>query len=455
MPLYGKTKRMSSAHYDKGLEMAKARNLTAAIESLKASLQINRKNIQARNLLGLCYYAVGRIGEALREWVISVNYGTDNNPAKGYLGLFQEDMGLLDKLSDATHNYNEALLFMQQYSEDLATIRLKRAVGINPNFVDAMNMLALVHMKTGEMHKAGALAEKVLAIDVGNPFARRYYREIFQKKIPSAKKLRAQADESSRSTINMPRENTGPQKVGNQNPFYAQTQRPAPKVSPISGILLFAAGLGAMFLFMYILVMPSFLEDSIAERNALATELNNRQAAHASQISERDEMIADLEEDLEIFQTLAAQQAEQNLNLQNESWVNTAYSYLSQELPREALNILLNVDAARLSPDARATYNHIRETAMPIMEAEYYLQGQSYFNAGNFAEAREALERAAGYITEGSDIADDILYFLGRVAEEEGYYNLAQTYFERVINDFPGSNRANAANAGLNRLEQD
>jgi len=450
MPLFAKAKHMSNVYYDKGLEMAKARNLTAAIDSLKASLEVNKKNIQARNLLGLCYFAVGRIGEALHEWVISVNYGTDDNFAKDYLFKFQDDMVLLENLSDGLHNYNEALHYMQQYSEDLAIIRLKRAIGINPNFVDAMNMLALAYLKMGERQKAGILVEKVLAIDVGNLFARRYYREIFQRKIPPAKKLRAQGDDANK---NVGHEHTGPQKVGSQNPFYAQTQRPAPKVSPISGILLFMAGLGAMFLFMYVLVMPSFLEDSIAQANALTAELNTRQAAHASQISERDEIIAELEDDIIAFQTLTAHQAEQNSILQNENWVNMAYSYLSQELPREALNILENVDASRLSGDIRSTYNHVRDIAMPIMEAEYYLQGQGHFNAGDFEEAREALGRATHFITEDSDIADDIFYFLGRVAEAEGDYDLARSFYEMVINDFAGSNRTNAANAGLNRLE--
>jgi tetratricopeptide (TPR) repeat protein len=451
MPLYAKAKVLSNAHYDRGLKLAKAYNLTAAIEELSAALQINKKNIQARNLLGLVFYAMGRIGEALREWVISANYGADENLAKEYLIVFQNDMALLEKYSDALHNYNEALQFMGDYSEDLAAIRLKRAIEINPDFVDALNMLALVCLKTGDRHRAGALAEHVLSIDAGNPFAKRYYREIFLKKAPSGRKLKAHMDEASLN-YEKAQDKAALQKGDRQNPFYAQSQRPVAKTSPISGLLLFAAGLGAMFLFMYILVLPSFLEDSLAESAALSAEIDTRQAAHATQISELEEAIAGLEAELGQYMQTAALQDEQNRNLQNEVWVNNAYSYLSRELPHAALNALENVEVGRLSADALSTYHHVVQTATPIVEQSYHQLGQIQFNNGEYAQARESLESAARLITEESVVAHYVLYLLGRIAEVQEDYSLARSYYERIINDFPGTNRVNAANIRLNQL---
>jgi len=451
MPLFAKAQHMSAAHYDRGLELAKARNLTGAIDELRAALHINKKNIRARNLLGLCYYAVGRIGEALREWVISANYGADNNVAKDYLVHFQDDIPLLERFGDALHNYNEALQFMTQYSEDLAAIRLKRAVEINPTFVDALNLLTLFYIRTGERQKAGILVERVLAIDVGNPFARRYYREIFQKKVPPARKIRAQAEEAERNagTYDKP---TAQYKPERQNPFAAQTQRPVTKASAISGLLLFAAGLGAMFLFMYVLVLPSFLEDSLAESASLAAELSNRQVMHTERVAELEESITDLEDELQSYRQRTAQQDEHNLNLQNENWVNTAYSYLSQELAHEALAVLENVETTRLSADAMATYNHVMRTAMPIVEENYHQIGEIHFLAGEYDESRRHLERAAMHFTDESTVAHYVLYLLGRIAEVQEDYNMARIYYEMIINDFPGTNRVNSANVRLNQL---
>ena len=56
--------------YNDGLKKANIRDLSGAIVSLRRSLQYNRENIVARNLLGLVYYGRGEVVEALVEWII-------------------------------------------------------------------------------------------------------------------------------------------------------------------------------------------------------------------------------------------------------------------------------------------------------------------------------------------------------------------------------------------------
>ena len=49
-------RRVSNTYYNLGLEKAKVRDLSGAIVVLKKSLEFNKKNTNARNLLGLIYY---------------------------------------------------------------------------------------------------------------------------------------------------------------------------------------------------------------------------------------------------------------------------------------------------------------------------------------------------------------------------------------------------------------
>ena len=63
----------SNYWYNDGLGKAKIRDMSGAIVSLRRSLQYNRGNIAARNLLGLVYYGRGEVAEALVEWIISKN----------------------------------------------------------------------------------------------------------------------------------------------------------------------------------------------------------------------------------------------------------------------------------------------------------------------------------------------------------------------------------------------
>ena len=55
--------RQSDYWYNDGLSKANIHDLSGAIASLKRSLQYNRSNIQARNLLGLVYYGQGEVAE--------------------------------------------------------------------------------------------------------------------------------------------------------------------------------------------------------------------------------------------------------------------------------------------------------------------------------------------------------------------------------------------------------
>ncbi len=62
---------ISDKYYNIGLDKAKVRDLTGAVESLKLSLAVDKNNVQARNLLGLVYCEMGDIVEALTQWVVS------------------------------------------------------------------------------------------------------------------------------------------------------------------------------------------------------------------------------------------------------------------------------------------------------------------------------------------------------------------------------------------------
>ena len=46
----------SNAYYNEGLEKARVRDLTGSVISLRQSLKINKKNTDARNLLGLVFH---------------------------------------------------------------------------------------------------------------------------------------------------------------------------------------------------------------------------------------------------------------------------------------------------------------------------------------------------------------------------------------------------------------
>lgn len=62
--LYRRMLQLSNAYYNEGLAKAKVRDLTGAVMSLRQSLKFNKKNTDARNLLGLVYFEMGEVVDA-------------------------------------------------------------------------------------------------------------------------------------------------------------------------------------------------------------------------------------------------------------------------------------------------------------------------------------------------------------------------------------------------------
>ena len=147
-------RRVSNSYYNRGLERANVRNLSGAVEALRKSLQFYKANTNARNLLGLIYYEMGEIVSALSEWVLSKYLQPDNNAADYYINTFQSNPTALEAANQTVRKYNAALVAAQARNEDLAIIQLKKVVSLNPRFVRAQQLLALLYIKTKDYQRA-------------------------------------------------------------------------------------------------------------------------------------------------------------------------------------------------------------------------------------------------------------------------------------------------------------
>ena len=169
---------LSNRFYNDALERANVRDLSGAIVSLRQSLKFNKNNIEARNLLGLVYFEMGEVVSALSEWVISKNIKTTKNIADDYLNAIQNNPSRLDTINQTIKKYNQALIYCEQDSVDLAIIQLKKVLSLNPKFVQAHQLLALLYIKTEELEKAKKELDKCQKIDVNNTKTLRFIKEV-------------------------------------------------------------------------------------------------------------------------------------------------------------------------------------------------------------------------------------------------------------------------------------
>lgn len=138
--------RISNLLYNQGLEKARIRDMDGAIACLKRSLKFNKENIDARNLLGLCYFETGEAVSALCEWVVSKNMKGEDNLADHYIDMLQSNKNRLDVMNQTIRKYNQSVMYCREDNEDMAIIQLKKVISQNPKLVKAYQLLALLYM---------------------------------------------------------------------------------------------------------------------------------------------------------------------------------------------------------------------------------------------------------------------------------------------------------------------
>ena len=177
----------SNYWYNDGLKKAQERDMNGAIIALRQSLQYNRENIAARNLLGLVYYGIGEVAEALVEWIISKNLKPRDNIADSYIRNVQDSANELESINQAIKKYNQCLGYCKQNGEDLATIQLKQVIAAHPTFLKAYQLLALIYIQDGQYPKANSLLRTASKLDTTNVTTLRYMHELelHRSKVPA------------------------------------------------------------------------------------------------------------------------------------------------------------------------------------------------------------------------------------------------------------------------------
>ena len=169
---------LSKLYYNQGLEKASIRDLSGAISCLKQSLAYDKRNIRARNLLGLVYFETGEVVAALSEWVISKNIQKNRNLASEYIARLQANQNKLETINESIKKYNNALAMCREGHEDMAAIRLKKILSQNPKLIKGYHLLALIQMKNQEWNKARRTLKKAARIDKTNTTTLRFLREV-------------------------------------------------------------------------------------------------------------------------------------------------------------------------------------------------------------------------------------------------------------------------------------
>jgi tetratricopeptide (TPR) repeat protein len=445
LTIYRKINRASNLYYNNGLARAKVRDLSGAVIALKSSLDLNKTNINARNLLGLIYYEMGETVAALSEWVISRHFEPQNNDAEEYINKVQSNPTKLDSLNQAIKRYNTALTYAKQSSDDLAIIQLKKVVSLNPHFLRAYHLLSLLLMKAGDKEKAKKYLLKAAKIDVSNTTTLRYLQEL-EAPASQGKDLDSnpEAEQSNTTNTIMP---------------ISSYKEDKPNIMAFVNLVIgIVIGL-AVFAF---LIMPTIKKNKTSSDNSDYVDYGSELA----QLEEKENRITELESENDQLQQENGELRTQIENFEvpedktavYEPLFNATGLYLTELAKAQkdrdftaVADILATLDDTKFEvASSKTLLNSLKDATYPGVAKEHYDAGHDFYSDGKYEEALEELAKAMTF--DPTDV--DAVYFTARSYDRLKDKENAAVYYNIIIKDFPNSNRVQKSEDYLAQLQQ-
>ena len=437
--LYKKIMFASNRFYNEGLDKASVRDLSGAITSLRESLKLNKNNIEARNLLGLVYYERGEVVAALSEWVISKNIKEDKNIADDYINMIQNNPGRLETFNQTVKKYNQALLYCQQDSLDLAVIQLKKVLSMNPRFLQARQLLSLLYINNQDWDKAKKELDKCIKIDANNTMTLRYIKEV-ESMMPSEeervkKKKEAIVYQSGNDTVIQP--------VGKKEIVGFQTLR-----NIIIGVVI---GVGVA----WYLVVPARVQHAQSQVNEQLKSVSEQLDAKTVQVDELTQQINDLTKEKDSLSSSLNEAQGVNVAVEaNTDLIEATLMYMNKTADEQTIAEELElIDQDYLDNDAtesfKTLYQTILEAVGPVVAKGYYNTGYEAFRTEEYDTAIENLEKAFKYdATNG-----EALYNLAQSYNRSGDTDKAVETYKKVIELFPNTEKARKSENYIKELE--
>ena len=369
---------LSKSFYNQGLEKASIRDLSGAIACLKQSLIYDKRNIKARNLLGLVYFETGEVVSALSEWVISKNLQPTRNLATEYINKLQANRNRLNAINETIKKYNHALYMCREGHEDMAAIQLRKILSQNPKLIKGYHLLALIQMKNHEWNKARRTLRRAARIDKTNTTTLRFLREV-DEQTGVTTNLEKKGKKGFFHSGGSKKQDTDilvPEQVV-QQPVYRSRSRISLFFILMAGIV---AGAGAFWL----LAVPAIRQGIYKEANQQIVQYSESLASQAAELTkaQNDAKEATNSAD-EVTQQLTSEQAK---STSYQALLQAYADYQQKNLDDAALE-LQNVQADVLSDAQKTIYNTISQAVSSGNAGSDDTSGDGSGDSGDYDES--------------------------------------------------------------------
>lgn len=330
--------------------------------------------------------------------------------------------------------YNNALEKLKMNSEDIAIIELKKAISLNPEFYEAINLLGLCYYYLKEYEKAEEMFEKVTKAENNGIRAFNYLRIMRNEETPDISQTKGTAKKSGvRKKVAKTREIKS-DKVsirGFSTTGEGKSDRKQDVIKYLTGIIIgiiiaFLIGIPSIFKYNN----GSDVNNGDTDKGPAVIE-NNEYEEKYRQLSNEYE---NLKKDLEATKT------------ERDYYKAAIKLYEVEDLAKarkyeEAADMLILIKNIEFKDAEKEKYDKLFNDIMPRASDIVYSQAYNLFQAKKYRESLNKYSKISEYY-ENYGKMDIVLYYMGKCYLELNDKENAKAMFLKTIEKFPDSEYA-------------
>lgn len=351
-----------------------------------------------------------------------------------------KDLTIPDNIRSSINLYNKALDSINAKSEDMAIIELKKAISLNPEFYQAMDLLGICYLYINDYNKARLVYEKIMELKGVNIKVTRLYKLIKEHEASSSKK------EIKTALNKQPPAKEENKKLKNYDFNISE------KLNFLKGDLIkyiCCVLLGAVIVLLC--NIPVYLSKTDSSPvNKVDTEAETISKLN-KQVKELNSSLSKLKKDYDTLKSskaLLENEIEYNGNVKKLSEVEGLANSRNYEA---AADMLVLMKDTKFSATDKQKYDKLFESVVPKAAHSAYNQGYSLCNSRKYNEAIEKLNKVRIYGDKWV-FMDSALYKLGVAYKGINNNKEALELFQTVVKLYPKSQVAYYAQARIKEM---
>jgi tetratricopeptide (TPR) repeat protein len=396
-------------------------------------------SVKCANILNVCSAFIISKLDFWGDTLINLKQELQNYPPINLKAIEENTPGIPDEIKNSIILYNKALDSIRLGSEDIAIIELKKAVSMNPNFYEAMNLLGVCYTFIKDYDKASEVFKKVASAENNGIKAQQYLKLLDS----TGDSLSSSGTPKHKSAIK--KSETGVR----AKPKDAKPISDVSKTVRSRDVLKYiaCAAAGALIVFLAMQPFVSGLRENSAAldtANAEKEVLSEKLAGYESDYKTLEQKYETLKSDLEAANA-SVDYYKSCIKLFE---AENMFSQRNYEAAADMLVLLRTVD---FNGEDKERFDTLNKDVMPAAANAAFNEGYRLLSLGQYQNSLDKLNKIQIYIDDYRSM-DQVLYYIGKCYIGLNDSRNAIATFQKIIGTYPQSKYSSYSKLRINEL---